>query len=139
MWGDYGSQRELANTMGRGKATLSELLKHVEKKGEELGAFLWEEILYENDQGCWQSSLLTQERKDSIIAIVTSLGNTRKKESWQAVVHGSFGQIVLAMSVTIFENFMYKAGYAQRRPGWKPKLTPEQEEEHYQWALHVRG
>ncbi|KAF2025114.1 hypothetical protein EK21DRAFT_93516 [Setomelanomma holmii] len=38
------------------------------------------------------------------------------------------------MSVTTFENVMYEAGYARRRPGWKPHLSPEQEKERYKWA-----
>lgn len=39
------------------------------------------------------------------------------------------------MSVTTFENVMYEAEYARRRPGWKPPLTPAQEQEIYEWAL----
>jgi hypothetical protein len=35
----------------------------------------------------------------------------------------------------MFENVMYEAGYARRRPGWKPPLTPAQEQERYEWAL----
>jgi hypothetical protein len=30
---------------------------------------------------------------------------------------------------------MYKAGYARRRPGWKPKLSPDVENRRYLWAL----
>ena len=29
---------------------------------------------------------------------------------------------------------MYEAGYARRKPGWRPLLTPQQEER-YEWPL----
>ncbi|CAG5158125.1 uncharacterized protein ALTATR162_LOCUS4995 [Alternaria atra] len=122
MRGDYSSQRELADTIGRGKATISELLKRVEMKAEEQGVFLWDEIFYENNLGRGRSTLLTQEQKDRIIQVLASSRNNREKESWQAIAHGDFDEIVPRMSITTFENVMYKARYARRRPGWKPQL-----------------
>ena len=104
-------------------------------KAEELSVQLWDEVLYENNLGRGRSKLLTQEQKDAIIALVTSSRNNREKESWQAIHDGDFNEIVPSMSVTTFENVMYEAGYARRRPGWKPALTPEHEKERYAWAL----
>ena len=79
--------------------------------------------------------LLTQEQKDQIVALVTSSRVNREKESWQAITHGDFNEIAPKMSVTAFENVMYEAGYARRRPAWKPQLTPTQEQERHEWAL----
>lgn len=115
--------------MGRGKATISELLKRTQRRAEELGAFLWNEVVYGNDLGRGRSTLLTQEQKDRIIQMVTSSRNNREKESRQAIAHGKYDEIVPRMSITIFENVMYEAGYARRKPGWKPELTREQEED----------
>ena len=135
MQGDYASQTELANTVNRTQQGISKLLQRVEQKAQTLSVNIWDEILYENDLGRGRSSLLTQGQKDRIIEVVTSSQQNREKESWQAISHGDFDEIVPKMSITTFENVMYEAGYARRRPGWKPKLTPEQEEEHYKWAL----
>ena len=135
MRGDYDSHRALAEVMGRSKGTISTLLQRVEKKAKELDTFLWDTILYENDLGRGRSTLLTQDQKDSIIQLVTSSRSNREKESWQAIKNGDFKHIVPEMSVTTFENVMYEAGYARRRPGWKPTLTPDQENERYEWAL----
>ena len=135
MRGIYASQGQLSSAMGRSKGTLTMLSQRVVKKSEELNVQLWDEILYKNDQGRGRSLLLTQEQKDRIIALVTSSRANREKESWQAIAHGDFDEIVPKMSITTFENVMYEAGYARRRPGWKPRLTREQEEERYEWAL----
>jgi hypothetical protein len=61
MRGIYASQRQLVDAMGRSKGTLTMLSQRVEKKGEEL-----------NVQGRGCSSLLAQDQKDRIIALVTS-------------------------------------------------------------------
>jgi hypothetical protein len=135
MRGDYASQQDLANTIGRTQQGISKLVKRIEQKAADLSVALWDDILYENSLGRGRPALLTQEQKDQIIAIVTSTQENREKESWQAIAHGDFSYIVSSISITTFENVMYEAGYARRRPGWKPKLTPEQEKERYEWAL----
>jgi transposase len=135
MRGDYASQRALATHMGRAQSTLSELLSRTEEKAALKTVALWDEILYENDLGRGRSKLLTQDQKNRIINLVTSSRTNREKESWQAIADGDFDEIVPRMSITTFENVMYEAGYARRRPGWKPHLTPEQEKERYAWAL----
>ena len=42
--GDYDSQRELAEVMGRSKGTLTMFAQRIEKKAEELSVFLWDEF-----------------------------------------------------------------------------------------------
>ena len=135
MRGAYASLTDLANQVNRDQSGLSKLYKRVTEKAEELSVQLWDEILYENDLGRGRSKLLTQEQKDAIIALVTSSRDNREKEAWQAIHDGDFDEIVPKMSITTFENVMYEARYARRRPGWKPALTPEQEKERYVWAL----
>ncbi|KAF2621961.1 hypothetical protein BU25DRAFT_426074 [Macroventuria anomochaeta] len=79
--GDYDSQHKLAEAMGFSKGKLTMFAQRVEKEAEGLGVFLWDEILYENDQGRCQSLLLTQEQRDCIISIVTSTRTNCEKES----------------------------------------------------------
>lgn len=135
MRGDYASIRELATTIGRSNPAIIKLLRRVESKAEELGTKLWDQALYSTDPGRGRTTLLSQDQKNRIIALVTSTRNNREKEAWQAIADGDFQEIVPKMSVTTFENVMYEAGYARRRPGWKPTLTPQQEDERYEWAL----
>jgi hypothetical protein len=135
MRGDYTSQHQLARTMGRSQGTLSELLQRIQEKAGNRTVALWDEILYENDQGRGRKPLLTRQQKEQIISIVTASRETREKESWLAIADGDFEDVVPEISVTTFENVMYEAGFARRRPGWKPSLSPEQEKERYAWAL----
>ncbi|KAF1976469.1 hypothetical protein BU23DRAFT_596891 [Bimuria novae-zelandiae CBS 107.79] len=110
MRGDYASQQDLANTIGRTQQGISKLVKRIEQKAADLSVALWDEILYENSLGRGRPALLTQEQKDQIIAIVTSTQENREKESWQAIAHGDFSHIIPSMSITTFENVMYEAG-----------------------------
>lgn len=135
MRGDYATQRDLARTMGRQQGSLSKLLHRVEAKANNKTCAIWDEILYENDLGRGRSRLLTQKQKEDIIRIATASRSAREKESWQAITHGDFESVVPKMSITTFENVMYEAGFARRRPGWKPHLTDEQEQVRYEWAL----
>jgi hypothetical protein len=133
--GDYATQRDLARTMGRAQSSLSELLSRVETKAEDRTLAIWDDSLYDTSPGRGRDRLLTQHQKAQIIAIVTSSQETREKESWQAIADGDFESIVPKISCTTFENVMYEAGYARRRPGWRPHLTPQQERARYEWAL----
>jgi hypothetical protein len=135
MRGDYATQRDLARTMGRQQGSLSKLLNRVEAKANNKTRAIWDEILYENDLGRGRSRLLTRKQKEDIICIATSSRSTREKESWQAIAHGDFESVVPKISISTFENVMYEAGYARRRPGWKPHLTDEQEQVRYEWAI----
>ena len=85
--GDYDDLRELTNTTDCGKSTLSELMKRIEKKVENLDIFLWNRTSYENDLGCGKNAMLT------------SSCTSCEKESWQAIAHGDFDEIVPAISV----------------------------------------
>jgi transposase len=78
---------------------------------------------------------LTPEQKQAIIAITTSDRAHREKESFQAIKDGDFNEILPDISITTFENVMYEAGYARRKPGWKPSLSPHQQKVRYEWAL----
>ena len=57
--------------------------------------------------------MLTRKEKDEIISIATSSRSAREKESWQAIAHGDFDSIDPEISITTFENVIYKAGYAR--------------------------
>lgn len=131
----YASANALSTLMDRSQSNLSALVRRVENRAREGGFDIWDEILYENDIGRERSTLLTQAQKDAIVALTTSTRQSREEESHQAINNGNFKHIVPEISVTTFENVMYEAGYSRKRPGWKPLLTPEQEEERYQWAL----
>ena len=133
--GDHASQHQLARTMGRSQGTLSELLKRVEQKANDKTVAPWDEILYQNDLGRGRSKLLSKKQRQQIIEIVTSSRNNHEKEAWQAIADGDFSEIVPEMSISTFENVLYKVGYARRSPGWKPSLTPDQEKERKAWVI----
>jgi hypothetical protein len=131
----YASATALSKRMPHSQPGLTKLINRIEKRAEEGGFNLWDEVLYNNDLGRGRSQLLTQDQKDTIILIVTSSRTNCEKQSWQALKDGDFKDVVREMSVTTFENVMYEAGYSRRRPGWKPPLTPAQQQERLQWAL----
>jgi hypothetical protein len=54
---------------------------------------------------------------------VTLSRNNREKESWQTIQDNDFKDIAPDLSISLFENIMYEAGYSRRKPGWKPPLT----------------
>jgi hypothetical protein len=43
------------------------------------------------------------------------------------------------MSIVTFDNVMHEAGYARRRPGWKPKFTPQEEKKRYEQTLQYNS
>ncbi|KAF2825263.1 hypothetical protein CC86DRAFT_456492 [Ophiobolus disseminans] len=131
----YASARALAPLMQRSRTNLSNLVRRVEKRATDRELNLWDSILYENDLGRGRSTLVSQEQKDAIIAITIQDRDHREQESWQAIKHKNFSSIIPDISISMFENIMYKAGYSRRKPGWKPPLTPAQKKERYQWAL----
>ena len=102
MRGEYNSLRQLATSMERSHSTLLDMLEKVEKKRENTDGFLWDSIMYQNELGRGRPSLLSQDRKDRIIAIVTSSQENREKEAWQAVNGGDFDEILPEMSVETF-------------------------------------
>ncbi|KAF2827147.1 hypothetical protein CC86DRAFT_382166 [Ophiobolus disseminans] len=54
------------------------------------------------------------EQKNAIINITTSCRNNREKESWQAIRDSDFDDIIPRMSISTFENVMYKACFTPR-------------------------
>ncbi|KAF2627244.1 hypothetical protein BU25DRAFT_468862 [Macroventuria anomochaeta] len=111
-------------------------LAKVKERALELSTCITDPQCYDFPSNRGHKPKLSQEQQDLIIKITTSTQNTREKESWQAIADGDFeNQGLPKISVTLHQNVMYNAGYAQRRPGWKPHLTPEQEQERYKWAL----
>ena len=90
--------------------------------------------MYEDAPGRGRPELLTPRQKRAVVEIVTSDCAHREKESWQTIGDGDFSDIIPVMSITTFENVMYEAGYARRKPDWKLPLTPEEEADRYQWA-----
>lgn len=121
--------------MGRAQSSLSELLSRVEKKADDSTVALWDDSIYETQPGRGRNALLNQDQKNRIITLVTSSRENSEKESWQAIADGDFNEIIPLMSITTLENVVYEAGYARRRPGWRPHLTLDQEQERYEWAL----
>jgi hypothetical protein len=117
------------------KSGLSKLIKRVKRKAEEASLPISDPYLYGTEVGRGRKHLLTEEQKRGIIAIATSCRNNREKESWQAIQDNDFKAITPRIIISLFENIMYEAGYSRRKPGWKPKLTPDQEQHRYKWAL----
>lgn len=130
------SANGVAKLMKRDQSNISKMVKRIKERVEFQGLSLWDSLLYTNEIGRGRPELLDAEQKKLIIKITTSTRESREKESWQAIADGDYkGKGLPKISITTLENVMYEAGYARRRPGWKPILTPAQEEERYQWAL----
>ncbi|KAF1978970.1 hypothetical protein BU23DRAFT_647668 [Bimuria novae-zelandiae CBS 107.79] len=75
----YASANALSKRMPQTQLGLSRLVQRIERKAQEGGHNLWDEILYKNNLGRGRDEILTQEQKDAIIAIATSARNNREK------------------------------------------------------------
>lgn len=117
------------------QGTISKLLRRLKDRSEAVGFDLWDSALYPNDIGRGRPQLLTCEQKNEIIRITTQDRHHREQESWQAIAHDNFESVLPQISIEIFENVMYEAGYKRRKPWWKPPLTSIQCREHFRWAL----
>jgi hypothetical protein len=115
-------------------SAIQKLCKRVTERSKAENLLITDASLYEDAPGRGRPELLTPRQKRAIVKLVTSDRAHREKEPWQAIADGDFSDIIPVMSITTFENVMYEAGYARRKPGWKPPLTPEEEAERYQWA-----
>lgn len=137
MLAGHASSRDLARTLGMkwGQTTIAKAARTIKLRAEQSGFPLWDPQLYQTELGRGRKELLTPEQKKEVIRITTQDREHREKESWQAIKHGDYSHFLPEMSISTLENIMYEAGYARRRPGWKPSLTPSQEKERYQWAL----
>jgi hypothetical protein len=115
-------------------SAIQKLCKRVTERSKAENLLITDASFYEDAPGRGRPELLTPRQKRAIVKIVTSDRAHREKEPRQAIADGDFSDIIPVMSITTFENVMYEAGYARRKPDWKPPLTPEEEAERYQWA-----
>ena len=112
-------------------SAIQKLCKRVTERSKAENLLITDASLYEDAPGRGRPELLTPRQKRAIVKLVTSDRAHREKEPWQAIADGDFSDIIPVMSITTFENVMYEAGYARRKPGWKPPLTPDEEAERY--------
>lgn len=112
----YASATALAHCLDISQSAISALVRRVELKVSNSALNLWEPSLYENKPGRGRKVLLSQEQKDTIIHITTQDCEHREQEPWQTIAHGYFASFVPKISVTTFENVIYKARYSRRRP-----------------------
>jgi hypothetical protein len=103
---------------------------------EELSCSVSDPRCFENPTNRGATKRLTDAQEQKIIELVTSDREHREKEAWQYIFQGDLEAIgIPKISVSSLENILYRAGYSRQRPGWKPALTPSEENERYQWAL----
>ena len=115
------SQYRLAKQLPVTQGALSKLLKRTMDRSEASGLPLWDAHLYETDLGRGAPSAgFSEAQKKAIIAVATRDFGAREKQSWKAIADGDFDHLDLPkkLSITSFENIMYEAGYARRKPGW---------------------
>ncbi|KAF1974995.1 hypothetical protein BU23DRAFT_634967 [Bimuria novae-zelandiae CBS 107.79] len=105
------------------KSTIAKLVKRLRERADQEGISITDPSLYETLPGRGRPELLDDAQKKRIIEIVTQDRTHREKEPLQAIQDGDFDELP-PMSVSTFENVMYEAGYARRKPGWKPPLVP---------------
>ena len=138
------SQNSTAKALNVDQGNLSRFLRRLKDRSEISGLPIYEETLYENKPGRGRPETLNQDQKDEIVRITTQDREHREKDPPQAILDGDFKHIP-GVSLSLFENVMYEAGYSRRKPGFKPTLNQKQMEERYQWALthnpdlHKRG
>jgi hypothetical protein len=133
------SYKDCANLFGPGVASKSTITRTCQKVNE-LALWLNTRIVdprcfsYPSNRG--PGRLLSDEQRAQVVALTFASRETREKETWQALKDRDFENASLPkFSVTLHQNIMYEADYDWRRPGWRPPLTPEQQEEQLAWAL----
>ncbi|EDU46141.1 HTH-Tnp-Tc3-2 domain containing protein [Pyrenophora tritici-repentis] len=129
------SHHAIAAALHRDRSGISKLMKRIEDKAESGGFDLWDPVLFQDDIGRGGPEVLSQEQKDEIVRITTQDRNHREEEPWQAIKHRQLHAIAPNLSISTFENVMYRAGYKRRKPGWKPPLSSTQRQERLRWAL----
>jgi hypothetical protein len=93
----------------------SKLLKKVRERADEACLPITDPSLYENQSRRGRKDLLSEEQKRHIVEIATSCRNNREKESWQAIADNDFEGLAPKISVSLFNNIMYEAGYSRRK------------------------
>ncbi|KAF1967907.1 hypothetical protein BU23DRAFT_658121, partial [Bimuria novae-zelandiae CBS 107.79] len=116
------------------KDAIAKLVRRIRDRADQEGISITNPTLYETLPGRGRPELLDDAQKKRIIEIVTQDRAHREKEPLQAIKDGDFDELP-PMSVSTFENVMYEAGYARRKPGWKPPLTEQEMQDRYKWAL----
>jgi hypothetical protein len=118
------------------KSTVTKTVQRVNARAIELNTILVDPRCFEFPSNRGPPRLLNDEQRAQVVAIIIASQQSREKESWQAIKDRDFVKCGLPnFSISLHQNIMYDAGYARRRPGWKPPLSPEQQHERLQWAL----
>ncbi|KAF2621130.1 hypothetical protein BU25DRAFT_426733 [Macroventuria anomochaeta] len=118
-----------------GQITIQKVVSTIMKRAKEENLPITLPSFYKDLPRSGRPELLTARQKRAIIKIITQDRAHCEKEPFQAIADGNFKDIVPQMSISTFENILYKACFSRKKPGWKPPLTAKEEQEHYQWAL----
>jgi transposase len=133
------SHNDCANIFPHGvasKSTITRTVQRVNERAIELNTTIIDPRCYEFQSTRGAPRLLDDEQRARVVELTIASQKSREKESWQAIKDGDFVNAGLPnFSVSLHENIMYNAGYARRRPGWKPPLNDEQKRERLEWAL----
>jgi transposase len=133
------SHNDCANLFPHGvasKSTITRTVQRVNERAIELNTTIIDPRCYEFQSTRGAPRLLDDEQRARVVELTIASQKSREKESWQAIKDGDFVNAGLPnFSVSLHENIMYNAGYARRRPGWKPPLNDEQKRERLEWAL----
>ena len=82
-------------------------------------------ILYETELGRGRPEILDRSQKDAIIRLVISSRENREKEAWQAIEDGDFLAVAPKISISTFENVMYKRWIFPKTTWMETKAHPE--------------
>jgi hypothetical protein len=118
------------------KSTITRACQRIKERAKSLSCSILDPPCFKNPTNRGAKTKLDQVQKDQIVAFITANRQHREKEAGQLIHDGDLEAIgILKISVSLLENIIYEAGYARRRPSWKPLLTPKEEKESYRWAL----
>ncbi|KAI0616958.1 hypothetical protein TUN199_11052, partial [Pyrenophora tritici-repentis] len=118
------------------KSTITRTVQRVNERATKLNTTIIDPRCFEFPSKRGPPRLLNDEQRARVVELTIASQKSREKESWQAIKDRDFVNAGLPnFSVTLHQNIMYDAGYARRRPGWKPPLNEEQQRERLQWAL----
>ncbi|KAH8725976.1 hypothetical protein GQ44DRAFT_706225, partial [Phaeosphaeriaceae sp. PMI808] len=105
---------------GGASQPLSKLYARTKERAEASQLPLWDPHLYDTEPSRGRQNIaLSEAQKKAVIAVATQNKETREKQSWQAIADGDFDylNLLIELSITSFENIIYKAGYGRRAPG----------------------
>jgi hypothetical protein len=123
------SHKDCANLFGSSVASKSTITRTCQKVNElalQLSTSIVNSRCFSYPSNRGPERLLSDEQRAQVVALTVASRESREKESWQALKDRDYEKTSLPQfSITLHQNIMYKAGYARRRPGWRPPLTPE--------------